>query len=143
MQQFRRDVLRDAYSVAAIWRLFGEKIVEERRSVETHLALLNAVYVGAGQPLEQILDNRQAEPAAQRVPLPQTTLRGEQCEFEPEATLGAFTSCLRYATHFTATATDLTPAAPWQLELYAADLQHYAAATDAHRQRVEAPRGEI
>ena len=66
--------------------------MEERRSVETHLALLKAVSVGAGQPLEKIPDERQAERAAQRVALPQTNLRGEQCEFEPEATLGAFTS---------------------------------------------------
>ena len=67
-------------------------------------------------------------------------MRGEQCTFEPEATLGAFTSCLRYATHFTATATDLNPAAPWQRELYAADLQHYAVASDVHRQSIEAPK---
>ena len=38
-----RDVLRDVYFIAAIWRLLGEKIVEERRSVETHLAFWNAV----------------------------------------------------------------------------------------------------
>ena len=79
-----------------MWRLLGEKIVEKRRSVETHLVLLNAVYVGAGEPLERDLDARQTDPAAQRVALPpQTTLRGEQCTFEPEATLEAFTSCLR------------------------------------------------
>ena len=96
--------------------------------------------MGAGQPLEQILDDRQTDPAAQCVTLPQTTLRGAQCDFEPEATLGAFRSCLRYATHFAARATDLTTAAPWQVELYAADLQHYAVASAVHTQRVEAPR---
>ena len=51
-----RDVLRDAYFIAAIWRLLGAKIVEKRRSVETQLVLLNAVYVGAGQPLERVWD---------------------------------------------------------------------------------------
>ena len=39
----------------------------------------------------------------------------------------------------TATDTDLNPAAPWQVELYAADLKNYAAASNAHRHRVEAP----
>ena len=72
-----RDVLRDAYFIAAMWRLLGSKIAEKRRSVETHLELLNAVYVGAGQPPERVLDARQTDPAAQRVALPQTTLRGE------------------------------------------------------------------
>ena len=86
-QTHERDVLRDAYIISAIWRLLGKKIVEKRTSVETHLVLLNAVYVGAGQPLKQILDDRQTDPAAQRVAMPQTTLRGEQCTFEPEATL--------------------------------------------------------
>ena len=84
-----RDVLRDAYFIAAIWRLLGSKIVEQRRSVESQLALLNAVYVGGGQPLERVLDARQTDTAAQRVSLPQTTLCGEECTFEPVATLGA------------------------------------------------------
>ena len=87
-----RDVLRDAYFIAEMWRQLGAKIVEKRRSEETHLVLLNAVCVGAGQPLERVLEARQTDPAAQRVALPQTTLRGEQCTFVPEATLGAFTS---------------------------------------------------
>ena len=38
-----RDVLRDGDFIAAIWRLLGKKIVEERRSVGKHWALLNAV----------------------------------------------------------------------------------------------------
>ena len=42
---------------------------------------MNEVDVGEGQPLEQILDDRQAETAAQRVALPQKTLLGQQCEF--------------------------------------------------------------
>ena len=67
------------------------------------------------------------------------TIRGEQCTFELEATLGAFPSCLRYAARFTSTANDLHPAAPWQMELYAADLEYYEAASNAHRQRIEAP----
>ena len=90
-----RDALRDGEFVAVIGRLLGKKIGEEGRSVEQHLVLLNAVSVGAGQPLEQILDHRQADPAVRRVALPQTTLRGEQCEFQPVARLGAFTCWLR------------------------------------------------
>ena len=133
-----RDGLRDAYFISAIWRLLGVKIVEKRKSAGTQLALLNAVYVGAGQPHDQILDDRQTDPAAQHVALPQTTLRGEPCTFEPDDTLGSFRSCLRYSTRFTATATDLNPGVPWHMELYAADLQHYAAARNAHRQRIEA-----
>ena len=73
-----RDVLRDAYFIAAIWRLLGAKIVEKRRSVETQLVLLNAVYVDEGLPLERVLDARQTDTATQRVALPKTTLRGEQ-----------------------------------------------------------------
>ena len=95
--------------------------------------------MGAGHSIEQILDDRQDDPAALRVALPQKNLRGEECTFEPEATLGAFTSCLLYAIYFTATATDLNPAAPWQVELYAADLEYNEAGSYAHRQRVEAP----
>ena len=38
-----RDLLRDAYFFAAIGRLLAEMIVQDQRSVETHLALLNAV----------------------------------------------------------------------------------------------------
>ena len=53
---------------------------------------------------------------------------GVACTFEQVATLGEFTSCLRYATHFTAMATDLNPATPWQIEVYAQDLTPYAAA---------------
>ena len=79
--------------------------------------------MGPGRPLERILDDRQVAKAEQREPLPQTTVRGDECEFEPEARLAAFTSCLRYTTRFTPTATDLNPAAPWQIELYASDLQ--------------------
>ena len=71
--------------------------------------------MGAGQLLEQSLDDRQAEPAARRVALPQTTMRGEPCEVQREATQGAFKRGLRYATHFPATATDLLPAARWQV----------------------------
>ena len=95
------------------------------------------MYVGAGRPLEHVLDARQAEQAEQRIPLAQTTLRGEACDFQPVATLGAFTSYLGYATHFTATATDLKPAPRWQVEVYAADLKAYTAASEAYRQRAE------
>ena len=135
----QRDVLRDAYLIVAIWRLLGVKILERRRPDRTQLALLNAVYVGPGQALEQVLDARPAEQAEQRIPLAQTTLRGEACDFRPVSTLGAFTSCLRYATHFTTTATDLNPATPCQVEVYAADLEDYTAASEAYRLRAEGP----
>ena len=135
-----RDVLRDAYFIAAIWRLLGEKIVEERLSVGKWFPLWNAVYLGAGQRLEQISVERRGDPAALRVAMPETNLRGDECTLEAEATLGAFTSFLRYSTRFTATATHLNPAAPWQVELYASDLQHYDSAIDAHQQRIQAPR---
>ena len=117
--------------------------MEERKSIETHLTLLYAVSVGVCQPLEQILDDAQAYRAAQRVLLPKTTLRGEQCEFEPEVRLGAFTILIRSATHFRATATDLNPAAARQLQLYRADLHHYAVASDGHLQRVGVPRRRV
>ena len=100
---------------------------------------MNAVYVGTGRPLERILDDRQVVKAEQREPLPQTTVKGDECGFEPEATLAAFTSCLRYTTRFTQTATDLSPAAPCQIELYASDLRFYEAVSDAYRQRAAMP----
>ena len=43
----KRDVLRNAYFIAAMWRLLGANIVEKRRSVERRLVLLNAVYLDA------------------------------------------------------------------------------------------------
>ena len=89
------DVIRDAYFVSAIWRLLGAKIVESRISQETKLAILNAVYVSAGQPPERILDALKGESTEQRIPLPQTTFQCDRCAFQPEPTLGAFTSSLR------------------------------------------------
>ena len=62
--------------------------------------------------LNNFLDARQAEPEERRIPLAETTMRGQASDFQPVAPLGAFTSCLRYATHFTPTATDLNPATP-------------------------------
>ena len=135
-----RDVVRDASFMAAIWRLLRTKIRDRRSDSGTQMALMNAVYVGAGQPLERVLDARQVAPTDKRIPLAQTPLRGVACGFEAVATLGEFTSCLRFATHFTAPATDLNPATPWQLELYAEDLKAYAAASEAYRQRPEEPR---
>ena len=38
-----RDLVQDGYFISAIWRLLGGKIVEKRKSVETHLVLLNAL----------------------------------------------------------------------------------------------------
>ena len=90
-----RDVIREAYFIAAIWRLFAPKNVERRRTDRTQLAVLNTVSVGAGQPLEQFLDARQAEQEERRIPLAETTLRGVACDFQTGATLGALTSCLR------------------------------------------------
>ena len=89
------DVLRDGYCIAAIWPLLGEKIIEDRWIVEPNLALLNAVSVGACQPHAEIFNARQAELAAQCVALPQTTVRDEHYEFEPDDMLGALRSCLR------------------------------------------------
>ena len=42
-QPTERDVLRDAYFVAAIWGLLGQQIVQREQSPESHLALGNAV----------------------------------------------------------------------------------------------------
>ena len=88
-------------------------------------------------------DDRQFAQADKRIPLAQTALRGVACNFDPVATLCECTSCLRYATHFTATATDLNPVMPWQLVVYAEDLKAYAAASEASRQRVEGPRERV
>ena len=90
-----RDVLPDCSFVGAIWQLLGKKILQERMTVVTNLALLHAVDVGAALRPEQIVDDRPAERPARRVPLPETTLPREECDFQPEATLGAFPSSLR------------------------------------------------
>ena len=89
--------------------------------------------MGAGQPRERILDDREVAKDKQRDPLPQTTLRGDEVEFEPEASLAPFTSCARYTTRVTPNATDLNPAGPWLIEYYASDLQFYEAVSDAYR----------
>ena len=94
-QAEERDVVGDAYSIVAIWPLLETEIRDGRRDDATQMALLNAVYVGAGQLLYRVLDARHVAPAEKRVPLPQTTLRGIVCSFEPVARLGEFTSCLR------------------------------------------------
>ena len=70
--------------------------MQRRRSPESQLALWNAVSVGAVRQLERILDELQVEKAEQREPLPQTIFSGVECDFEPEATLAAFTTV--YAT---------------------------------------------
>ena len=62
-----RDVLKDAYFISAIWRLLGTKSQDRRRDDATQLALRNAVDVGAGQPLERVLDVRQVAPADKRI----------------------------------------------------------------------------
>ena len=93
--------------------------------------MLNAVYLGAVQPLQQILDDPLVGQAEKGRPLPQTTIRCEECAFQAVATLGAFTGCLRYTTRFTPTTTDVNPAAPWQVELYVADHQFFEAASSA------------
>ena len=101
------------------------------------------MYVGCGQPLERILDARQVAQAERRVPLPQTALRAEACDFHTVATLRAFTCCLRHAIHFTGTATYLKPATPWQVQIYAAFLEAYTAASEAYRRRAESPREKV
>ena len=53
------DVVRDAYFIAALWRLLGTEIINRRSSEERQLALMNAVCFGAGQPVERVLDVRQ------------------------------------------------------------------------------------
>ena len=90
------------------------------------------MYVGAGEPLESVLDVWQLVAKEQRVSLAQETLLGAACTFEPEATLGEFISCLRHVTHFLSTATNLNPAARWQLEVYTADLEIYEAAHERY-----------
>ena len=138
-----RDVLRDVYFSAAIWPMLGKRIAERRSSVDTQLALLIAVFVAARQALEKILYPRQVSQAERRIPLAQTSLRAEACDFQPVSTLGSFTGCLNFATHFTQTAKDLNPAAPWQVELYAPDLQAYAPASEAYRHRQEKPIAKV
>ena len=98
--------------------------------------------MGAGQPLEQILNDREVTKAEQCELLSQTLI-GDECDFETEATLEAFRSCLRYTTRFTQTATDLSPGAPLQIELYASDFQFYEAVSVADPQRAVMPSVEV
>ena len=109
--------------IAAIWRLLGTDIRDRRRDEGTQIALMNTVFVGAGQSLERILDARQLVPIDNRIPLSQTTVLGAASSSEPRATLGEFKSCLRHASHFTQTARDLNPATAWQLDVYSEDLK--------------------
>ena len=95
-QMEERDVVRDAYFIAAIWLLLGTEIRNMPCSDEQQIALINSVYVGAGKPRELVLDVRQVEPAIKRVPLAHTNFLGIACGFEPVATVEEFTSA--YAT---------------------------------------------
>ena len=74
-QAEERDVVGDAYFIAAICRLLRTKIRDWLRDEDAQMALMNAVYVSAGQPLEQVLDARQVAPMSKRIPLAQTPLR--------------------------------------------------------------------
>ena len=73
-----------------------------RRDEGTQVALMNAVYVDAGQPLERVLEALLVAGANNRIALAQTTLRGVTCTGQPGTTIGALTSDLRYAPNFTA-----------------------------------------
>lgn len=101
---------------------------------------MNTVYFGAGEPLESGMDVRQVAATAKLFPVAQENFVGALCGLEPVATLEEFTSCLRHASHFTPKATDLNPAARWQLAVYAEDLNSYAAASEVSRQRAEMAR---
>ena len=59
------------------------------------------------------------------------------------AKIGAFRICLGSPHHFTATATDLITATPSQVEVYAADLEAYMAASDGYLQKAVAPREKV
>ena len=59
------------------------------------------------------------------------------------ATLGIYPSSIRYATRFTAFATDINRATPWQREVYAEDLKAYVAAREAFRLKVESSRERV
>ena len=76
-----RDVVIDAYFIAAIWRVLGGEIRERRSRKERQLALMNAVYVGAGDPLESALDVRKVAAKDKRVSLAKETLLGVACTF--------------------------------------------------------------
>ena len=95
---------------------------------------MNVVYLGAGKPLEIVSDARQMMAVDQRVPLAQANLVGVACGFEPLETAEEFSSCIRHACHFTSTATDWNPATPWQLAVYAADLQTYGVVSEGYAQ---------
>ena len=87
-----RDVVREANFISAICRLLGTEIPNRRRSEERQIALINAVYLGAGEPLESVLDARHVAANDKRVQLGQETLLGLACTFDTDATLGEFTS---------------------------------------------------
>ena len=108
----------------------------EERYVTTYrvvwlIALLNAVYGGASETLELVLDVRQVAAKDKRVLLAQETLLVVACTFEAVATLGEFTSCISPDTQFLPTGTNLNPAATWQMEVDAADLEIYEAAHES------------
>ena len=51
-QMDEREVVRDTYFIAANWPLRAGEIRERRRSNEGQIAVMNAVYGGAFEPLE-------------------------------------------------------------------------------------------
>ena len=75
-----------------------------------------------------------------RVPLAQTNLVGVACGFAPMARQEDFPSGLRHGCQFIQTATDLKPAEPCQLAVYAGGLEPYAAVSEAYQQRADVPR---
>ena len=79
----------------------------------------------------------------QRVPLRQTNLVGIPCGFEPNESGEEFSTCLPKPTRFSPAATQLNPATPWLLAVYAADLETYALVRQPKWQRAEGPREKV
>ena len=66
-----RDVVRDAFFIWAMSRLLGTKSRDRRRDKSSQIALINAVYVAAGQPLEKVMDARQVASMDKGLPISQ------------------------------------------------------------------------
>ena len=97
-RRWKNEIRRDASLIGAIWRLLGMEIRKWRRCENRHLVLMNAVYVGAGTPLDVILDARLVA-GIEVVALAQRNFVGVAGAFEPVVS-EEFSSCLCNTTRF-------------------------------------------
>ena len=134
-----RDLVRDGFCIAAIWRALGFRILKHRLESATSIGLYNSFYVGGGQSIECMICTARnlddystlyiSGTATNRVPLPVT----------PPTTEEQFWAAIRVSTAYTKEQKGLKPSVQIDFATYMTDLDHYNMELENLRQAVETP----